>query len=395
MKKIYTIAILLFVIALQGQNKLLSSIQESYYNGSWYNANATNYEYDSNNNLISETNLEWDQVSSIWKIKEKVTYTYNTSDKVIQELGQVWNATTNSFENDYRDTYTYTNGKITEQIAELPDGLQWTNDYKLSITYNVNGLVDGALEYTWNGANWINDYRTTLTYNANNKITTDLYEKWVNSQWVNSDKAFFTYNDNNKIVNENRSLWDDSNNLWLQDYINEYQMDASGNRTISTHYSSDYQYKDTFTYDTSILMANLAHPFKDKTGLDYILEDFPYINKVLVNYTSNYNKLTSTYEDSSRTTYNYNSAITLDIDQHKITNTTITLFPNPTSLVLNLNFSEAVTIDKVVVVDITGKTVLHQNQNSSQINVEKLAKGLYIIEAYSGNKKLTSKFVKE
>ena len=59
------------------------------------------------------------------------------------------------------------------------------------------------------------------------------------------------------------------------------------------------------------------------------------------------------------------------------------------------SFSNDVTIDKIMVIDMSGKTVLQQNQNFTQINVEKLAKGLYIIEVHSQNGKFSSKFVKE
>ena len=73
----------------------------------------------------------------------------------------------------------------------------------------------------------------------------------------------------------------------------------------------------------------------------------------------------------------------------------ITVFPNPTTSIVNLNFPNTVTIDKVAINDITGKIVLQQDQNTAQINVEKLATGLYIIEMFSGNEKFTSKFVKK
>ena len=73
----------------------------------------------------------------------------------------------------------------------------------------------------------------------------------------------------------------------------------------------------------------------------------------------------------------------------------IKIFPNPTTSVLNLNFSNEITIDKIMVIDMSGKIVLQQNQNFTQIDVEELAKGLYIIEVYSKNEKLTRKFIKE
>lgn len=70
------------------------------------------------------------------------------------------------------------------------------------------------------------------------------------------------------------------------------------------------------------------------------------------------------------------------------------MYPNPTSSILNLNFSNEVSINNIKVIDVTGKTVLQQNQNFSQINVEKLTNGLYTIEVYSENEKFTSKFIK-
>jgi hypothetical protein len=62
---------------------------------------------------------------------------------------------------------------------------------------------------------------------------------------------------------------------------------------------------------------------------------------------------------------------------------------------LNLNFSNSITIDKVDVIDVAGRVVLQKEGNTSQINVAKLADGLYEIEVYSRNEKSTSKFIKE
>lgn len=73
----------------------------------------------------------------------------------------------------------------------------------------------------------------------------------------------------------------------------------------------------------------------------------------------------------------------------------IKVYPNPTTSILNLHFSNAVTLDKLVIIDISGKTVMQQTKNITQINVEKLPAGVYILESYSGKDKFQSKFVKE
>ena len=70
------------------------------------------------------------------------------------------------------------------------------------------------------------------------------------------------------------------------------------------------------------------------------------------------------------------------------------LYPNPTHSLINIQMSNNVVLDKITIVDITGKVVLEQDENLSLINVEKLANGIYILNACSVDKKYQEKFVK-
>ncbi|PWA04723.1 T9SS type A sorting domain-containing protein [Flavobacterium psychrotolerans] len=72
-----------------------------------------------------------------------------------------------------------------------------------------------------------------------------------------------------------------------------------------------------------------------------------------------------------------------------------TIAPNPVKSVLNFQFPNETAIDRVIINDLTGKTVLQQTQNANYINVQSLAKGIYILQAFSGNETYQSKFVKE
>lgn len=71
------------------------------------------------------------------------------------------------------------------------------------------------------------------------------------------------------------------------------------------------------------------------------------------------------------------------------------IYPNPSDSVINLSVNNGIILDKVIIVDITGKVILEQTENLSSINVEKLAKGVYLLTAYSGDKKYQEKFIKE
>ncbi|MGV9003476.1 T9SS type A sorting domain-containing protein [Flavobacterium sp.] len=74
---------------------------------------------------------------------------------------------------------------------------------------------------------------------------------------------------------------------------------------------------------------------------------------------------------------------------------TIVIYPNPVRSILNIQSSSLAQISKVKIIDVQGKIVLEQTQNTNTISVENLAKGFYILETYSGNQKHVSKFIKE
>ena len=71
------------------------------------------------------------------------------------------------------------------------------------------------------------------------------------------------------------------------------------------------------------------------------------------------------------------------------------IYPNPVKTILNIQTPNNNSIDKIYIVDLLGKKVLEQTQNTNQINVEHLAKGIYIIETFLGQEKFSSKFVKD
>lgn len=401
MKKITLLMLIVFTMTTHAQNKLLSSIYESYFNNAWSVSSGNNYVYDSNNNLTAETYLSWDSSNNAWKISSKSTYTYNASNKVTEEIYQSsWNTPNNTLENTWKTTYTYAAGRLTESVGYNWENANWVLNYKLVITYNANNLLDSYINYSWDGTQWVNDERYTFTYNANNKVASDIGEEWASSQWVNKYKSLYNYNSNNKIISQIRADWDVFNSMWVANgNKTEYEWDAAGNRTQEVEYSTTNigtlnQYKSEYTYDTFNLMTNFAHPFKDKTGLDYFFNEFPYVNKVQGENSYSYNAQTSSFNLNGRTTYNYNAAIALSTPTIDKATANITFYPNPTTDFLNIQNPSKVAIDKVFVTDLTGKKVLEQN-NANQVNVANLAKGLYVVEAFSGEEKWVIKFVKE
>ncbi len=73
----------------------------------------------------------------------------------------------------------------------------------------------------------------------------------------------------------------------------------------------------------------------------------------------------------------------------------IIIYPNPVSSTLTIQIANDIMIDKVIITDLLGKNILNKIQNTRTVNVENLAIGIYIIEAYSDGKKYQTKFIKE
>jgi hypothetical protein len=90
----------------------------------------------------------------------------------------------------------------------------------------------------------------------------------------------------------------------------------------------------------------------------------------------------------------YNYLETLSNDNFPINDDRyIKIFPNPSKSILQIKNTSK--IDKITVFDSLGKVILTQSQNNNEINVEKLTKGIYLIEISTENEKFYRKFIKE
>jgi len=84
-----------------------------------------------------------------------------------------------------------------------------------------------------------------------------------------------------------------------------------------------------------------------------------------------------------------------DLSTNDFSRNDLKMFPNPTTAMLTIQNPDNFPIDKISITDLAGKTVQQQEQNVTKINVEQLASGLYILQAYSEKGKYTAKFLKK
>ena len=70
------------------------------------------------------------------------------------------------------------------------------------------------------------------------------------------------------------------------------------------------------------------------------------------------------------------------------------IYPNPTTTILNIS-NNKLPIDKIIITDMLGKKILEQNGKTSQLDVQELQQGMYILRVFSDGGVVDYKFVKE
>jgi uncharacterized delta-60 repeat protein len=69
------------------------------------------------------------------------------------------------------------------------------------------------------------------------------------------------------------------------------------------------------------------------------------------------------------------------------------LYPNPATT--GIHISTAMALERIEIIDLTGKILLQKNDNLDYINISQFSTGIYILQAFSGKQKKQLKFVKQ
>jgi len=78
----------------------------------------------------------------------------------------------------------------------------------------------------------------------------------------------------------------------------------------------------------------------------------------------------------------------------EIKDTSITIYPNPVKAILIVN-NENLIINKVGIVNLSGKVIYQFNNSRNQVDVSALLKGIYFVKIETDKGIVTKKFVKE
>lgn len=71
------------------------------------------------------------------------------------------------------------------------------------------------------------------------------------------------------------------------------------------------------------------------------------------------------------------------------------IYPNPSSSILHIDGIQLNSITEINILDLSGHIVYSEQKQVNTLRVEHLTKGLYFIQVNMGDKRYTSKFIKE
>ena len=244
------------------------------------------------------------------------------------------------------------NPKSLIQLYDSIYGYRWdtiTNGWEnqvnwkmINYVYDANHNLTSYLSQHWSGSAWVNNSLYTFTYDANNNQTSYLSQTWSGGAWVNDWLTTYTYDANNNLTSELSQTWSGGawENYWLY----------------------------TYTYDANNFTQSYAHKYWNNTGTKISHGD-------------------STYK-CFHTVMGINS---LEKNLQSVQ-----LFPNPATNKITISKTADLQKETIVsIYNIQGEMVITNTfyyQNTMEMDVSLLAKGVYIVKIQSekgvGSRKL-------
>jgi len=322
----------------------------------------TIYDYDGNNKIIRETNLD-------------------SSDTPIS-----------------KEEYSYgSSGKITEKTYYTYDNPNWSSTSKETLTYEGGKLV---LIISYSAYNDQFLYRSQTEYKyENNKLTEELtYIKAVDDEeLILNEKKLYTYNTKGLLTQDEIHMLttnDIGEDVWYINSKEEYSYDTYDNISIQKTYEFNEETSEliltqeqTMTYNNDYTLEDLILP---TTADDEDLEVNRF-NHMPITMSMSMNQDGQEMIINSELFYSpFNPSA---IDEHSLS---ANIFPNPAKENITFNWDNADNFMNLQIIDINGNIILTKKlTKGASVNLDRLNNGNYIYYLTSGKNILQGKFIKE
>jgi hypothetical protein len=199
-------------------------------------------------NYISDTKYEvlyQEKIDSIWVDESLKELTLDSRGNILEQINKSWNGT------DWKDTirivstYDIQNRQITVEDF-LNSGTCWYSNFKDSITYNYNGLIE--MKWQWRSDTLYSTELNDYTYNDSNRIESATTKYLRNNEWNDAYKVNYQFENNTLLMAEfyfrkDKDLWDTTGKLL-------YQYDDKKQIIHKIQWAMFYNYKDSSWWST-------------------------------------------------------------------------------------------------------------------------------------------------
>ena len=363
-------------------------------NGLWVNQERNTYNYDTEENILSEFSEKW--LFDKWNDNWKVIYSYDSDGNIATEINERAFGFPAKLDKEFKHTYTYNSeGNQTKNITEKWDGSQWINFSKNTLAYDSNKNLTLMLTEVWDGSKWLNFFNSTFTYDSNGNSISLIEEIWdiPLGKWFNKSRYINVYDSNGYKTSLTKEQW-------LLDWTNmskiNFSYDSNGNliSKINEQWTQGQWKKDskqTYEYDSS---ENMIHAFSE-LWLNANWEPEP----SGLFFEDNVNSYTI---DATEINVYYNT-ITTDISEIDEIISDFSLsqnYPNPFNPTTTIEYTIPVEINhelspqhvQLKVYDLLGSkvtTLVNQKQSTGSykisFNASNLSSGVYFYQLKSGN----------
>lgn len=321
----------------------------------------------------------------------------------------------------------------TEYIWNTPT-MRFAKQYKTDYSYDINGNCISTIKYYWSNSQtkWIYESKSEKQFDKNGNCVLDNYFGW-NNIWVLNvkDEITNTYDAYNNLLSSEKYIIDRNSTLSSLSYKDDFSYNSDGTISSKKMYRKNQNDMDAlsqtdciysqgclseiiisgftdgkitkntkmeFTYDTNFTLNRLAIPL-DYWDYLFYYKGYVYSNNLSPWYRSHmitsmtlYSFQNNIWSYYTKANYYYSTINVTGITDQNAGQTTI--FPNPTTDYLNINWNGAQSDLNLELFDITGKKLLNKMvSNHSKLSIMGYPVGLYLVRISDANRKVHSEKV--
>ncbi len=361
---------------------------------------AGNFEGESFDAYDQTSSFSWNSFDSTYSKYVEISHTLNARGGVTKRTNRSYVSGTYINVSEIRFQLDSNNNVIEELRLTWDDSTGWTENSRINRTVGSNGLVDSAFIYFNFQSMWYFSGLHLYFYN-NGELERKEFKQFVQSDSSYLDMSSVTYRKDSMLPITYELVtdrWAQSRGEVLERHYNQDGLLDSA-RLFYGNPAGFLMNRVEYIYDGDDLVEVIAanyNRFQNKyfPQLKYTID---YNQDKTVEVVTEYSITQSGWalEDFNlRRTYYYQRGVSVNELRHPIQ---YDIYPNPSADQITISLNESTTIDQIRIVDLSGKVVFESNAklNSSKISIPvyQLPNGTYVLTVGSSGAQTSKKIV--